>query len=170
MVIIAQIDRMISSILDFPLNFNKISSIVKVMSHSIQLSPESYQLLNQQAAALNASVDFLVESAIRLQYGNSAHIEQRPTPHGPQAYIRGTRIAVRHVAAMLKSGQSIDSIIEKGVVGIKPAAVYEAVAYYHDHRAEIEAEIEANSELSTRKTLETMLTPDQSAQLTGQQA
>lgn len=37
------------------------------MNHSIQLSPELYQILQQRAAALNATIESVVESAIRLQ-------------------------------------------------------------------------------------------------------
>lgn len=39
------------------------------MSYSIQLSPELYRILQQQAIALNATVDSLVESAVRRNYG-----------------------------------------------------------------------------------------------------
>lgn len=39
------------------------------MSHSIQLSSELYHILQQQAAALNATIESLVESAVRRNYG-----------------------------------------------------------------------------------------------------
>jgi len=39
------------------------------MSHSIQLSPELYHILQQQAIALNATIESLVESAVRRNYG-----------------------------------------------------------------------------------------------------
>lgn len=42
------------------------------MNHSIQISPELYQVLQQRAVALNATVEALVESAVRLQYSRSS--------------------------------------------------------------------------------------------------
>lgn len=41
-----------------------------MMSHSIQLSPELYRILQQQAIVLNATVESLVESAVRRNYGH----------------------------------------------------------------------------------------------------
>lgn len=40
------------------------------MSHSIQLSPELYRILQQQAIVLNATVESLVETAVRRNYGH----------------------------------------------------------------------------------------------------
>jgi hypothetical protein len=42
------------------------------MSHSIQLSPELYRILQQQAVALNATIESLVESAVRRNYGHAS--------------------------------------------------------------------------------------------------
>ncbi len=41
------------------------------MTHSIELSPELYHILQRQARDLNATIESLVESAIRRNYGQS---------------------------------------------------------------------------------------------------
>jgi uncharacterized protein (DUF433 family) len=140
------------------------------MSETIELSPEIYQLLRRQAETTQSTPQQVAEAAIRLQFGNSAHIEQRRTRSGLQAYVRGTRVAVRHIAAFLKAGHTVEEIIEEGVPQLSPAAVYEAIAYYYDHQAEIEAELEANQPEAVYAKLRERLSPEQFAELTGQQA
>lgn len=127
-----------------------------MMNYTVELSPEIYHFLQRQAAALNVTLQSVVESAVRLLYGNSVHIEQRQTAHGLQAYIRGTRVAVRHVIAFMKAGHSIDDIVATGLPDLPAAAIYEAVAYYHDHRTEIDAELEADSAEAGQMSLVSM--------------
>jgi hypothetical protein len=49
------------------------------------------------------------------------------------------------------------------------AAVYEAIAYYYDHQAEIDAELDANSEAAIQQQLRQSLSPEQYAKLTGRE-
>ena len=42
------------------------------MSHSIQLSPELYGILQQQAVVLNATIESLIEAAVRRDYGQAS--------------------------------------------------------------------------------------------------
>lgn len=63
------------------------------MNTTIHVSPETYSLLQKRAEEMQATPDSLAETAIRLQFGNSLHIEQRNTLFGTQAYVRGTRVA-----------------------------------------------------------------------------
>lgn len=102
--------------------------------------------------------------------GNTVHIEQKQTPYGPQAYLRGTRVAVRHVAAFLKAGHTAEEIINVGLPHVSAAAIYEAIAYYYDHQAEIDAELEANSKEAVQTQLRQRLSPEQYTRLTGQVA
>lgn len=81
------------------------------MDATIRVSPETYTLLQRRAQETQSRLETLAETAIRLQLGNTAHIEQRHTPQGVQAYLRGTRVAVRHVAAFLKAGHTTEQII-----------------------------------------------------------
>jgi uncharacterized protein (DUF433 family) len=140
------------------------------MDTIVRVSPETYKLLQQRASEAQSTLDAVAETAIRLQLGNTIHVEQRRTPLGVQAYLRGTRVAVRHVAAFLKAGHSAEEIIRNDLPHLPAASIYEAIAYYYDHQAEIDTELAANSEASVRQQLQQMLSPEQYAQLTGRTA
>ncbi|HRV93112.1 MAG TPA: DUF433 domain-containing protein [Anaerolineae bacterium] len=137
------------------------------MSIMISISPETYELLQRRAKEIQSTPDQIAETVIRLQLGNSIHIEQKLTSSGPQAYLRGTRVAVRHVAAFLKAGYAVEEIIQTGLPNVPPAAIYEAIAYYYDHVAEIEAELDANTPEASHSQLRDLLSPEQVARLTG---
>jgi len=76
--------------------------------------------------------------------------QQRPTEHphivrtqklsGEQAVIRGTRMPVWLIASFYKAGDNVDDILI-GYPHLSAASVYDAISYYLDHQAEIEAEI-----------------------------
>lgn len=136
----------------------------------VRISPEVYKLLQQRAQEAQSTPDAIAETALRLQLGNTIHIEQRRTPYGVQAYLRGTRVAVRHVAAFLKAGRSAEEIIRVGLPHLQPACIYEAIAYYYDHQAEIDAELDAQSEQAVQQQLRRLLSPEQYTQLTGRAA
>ena len=59
-----------------------------------------------------------------------------------QAVIRGTRMPVWVIAGYYKAGDTMDDIL-LSYPHLSPASVYDAISYYHDHQAEIEAEIAA---------------------------
>ena len=136
------------------------------MDTSIRVSPEIFQLLQQRAQEAQSTPDAIAETALRLQLGNTIHIEQRHTPYGVQAYLRGARVAVRHVAAFLKAGRTAEEIIRIGLPRLPPASIYEAIAYYYDHQAEIDAELDAQSDQAIHQQLWQMLSPEQYTQLT----
>jgi uncharacterized protein (DUF433 family) len=138
------------------------------MSVTIRISPETYALLQRRAKEIQSTPEHIAETVIRLQLGNRVHIEQKQTPSGPQAYLRGTRVAVRHVAAFLKAGFTAEEILQTGLPHIPPAAIYEAMAYYYDHQAEIEAELAANAQETVLSQLREGLSSEQYARLTGQ--
>ncbi len=119
------------------------------MSVMIPISSETYRLLKRRAGEANSTPEQLAEAAIRLQFGNTPHIEQRDTPFGPRAMIRGTRVAVAHVAGFLDGGFSVEEIVSEALPDVPPAAIYEALAYYYEHQAEIEADWAANEQEAT---------------------
>jgi len=127
-------------------------------------------MLQQRAEEMRSTPDKVVETIIRLQLGNTVHIEQRPTPFGMQAYLRGTRVSVRHIAAFLKSGHTADEIAHNDLPHLPASAIYEAIAYYYDHQNEIEAELDDNAPEAVYAQLSGMLSPEQYAKLTGQTA
>ena len=53
--------------------------------------------------------------------------------------IEGTRIGVHDVVALLQNGETIDTLIPRCFPDLKRAQVYECLAYYEDHRLEIDA-------------------------------
>jgi uncharacterized protein (DUF433 family) len=140
------------------------------METTIQISLETYQLLQRRAREMRSTPEQAAETAIRAQFGNTAHLEQRLTAHGLEAYIRGTRVAVRHIAALLQAGHTAESIIAEGLPQLPPAAVYEAIAYYYDHREEIEAELAAQTVEAAEAVLRRLLSPEEVAALRGQAA
>ena len=119
------------------------------MSVMIPISSETYRLLKRRAGEANSTPEQLAEAAIRLQFGTTPHIEQRDTPFGPRAMIRGTRVAVAHVAGFLDGGFSVEEIVSEALPDVPPAAIYEALAYYYEHQAEIEADWAANEQEAT---------------------
>lgn len=138
------------------------------MNITIQISTETYDLLQRRATETQSTPEQVAETAIRLQLEQTIHIEQRQTHMGPQAYLRDTRVAVRHVAAFLKAGYTAEEITKTGLPHIPPAAIYEAIAYYYNHQAEIDAELDANTQEAILPYLRDKLSEEQFAQLTGQ--
>ena len=73
------------------------------------------------------------------------HIVKNSNVCGGAAVIEGTRIAVWHlVGYYYKVGLSVEDILAEWDY-LTPAQVFSALAYYHDHRAEIDAVRTANS-------------------------
>lgn len=71
------------------------------------------------------------------------HIEIIPGMRGGRPRIAGTRITVADIVLMhLRLGQSLEEIA--GKYDLSLAAVYAAIAYYYDHRAEVDRSIEAD--------------------------
>jgi uncharacterized protein (DUF433 family) len=54
------------------------------------------------------------------------------------AIIEGTRIGLHDVIGLLQNGETVDSIVTRCFPNITRAQVYECLAYYEDHRGEID--------------------------------
>lgn len=64
---------------------------------------------------------------------------------GGQAVVEGTRIAVWHIVGYYyKVGMSAEDILAEWSY-LRPAQVFSALAYYHDHKQEIDEVREQNS-------------------------
>jgi uncharacterized protein (DUF433 family) len=72
------------------------------------------------------------------------YIVQTPGICGGRPRILDSRIAVRTIAELYRQGEAVGEILET-YPHLDPMAVDDAIGYYLDHRAEIEAEIAANS-------------------------
>ena len=67
------------------------------------------------------------------------YITKRPGVRGGNAIIEGTRIGVHDVVGFLQTGETVDSICSPSCLpGITKSQVYECLAYYEDHRGEID--------------------------------
>jgi uncharacterized protein (DUF433 family) len=74
-------------------------------------------------------------SPIATQY---AYITQAEGVRGGNAIIAGTRIAVHDVIGLLQNGETLDSVVTQSFPNLTRAQVYECLAYYEDHRGEID--------------------------------
>ncbi len=52
--------------------------------------------------------------------------------------VAGTRIGVHDVIGLLQTGETVDSIVSRCFPNLTRAQVYECLAYYEDHRGEID--------------------------------
>ena len=65
------------------------------------------------------------------------YIVSTPGVRGGHARIEGTRVGVHDVAGLLQHGESVESVT-RCFPGVTRAQVYECLAYYEDHTAEID--------------------------------
>jgi uncharacterized protein (DUF433 family) len=78
------------------------------------------------------------------------HVKIMPGHCGGKAHIAGHRIKVQHIAAWHERlGRNPDEIVAEHP-GLTLADVYAALAYYYDHRDEIDADIGADVEFAER--------------------
>ncbi|HAV64574.1 MAG TPA: hypothetical protein DCY13_19675 [Verrucomicrobiales bacterium] len=57
---------------------------------------------------------------------------------GGHAHVEGSRIAVHDVIGLLQSGERIETLIARCFPSLSRAQVYECLAYYEDHKGEID--------------------------------
>lgn len=77
------------------------------------------------------------------------HIEVTSTVRGGRPRIAGTRITVADIALMhLRLNHTLPEIA--GRFDLSPADVYAAMAWYYDHRTEIDADIAADEAFAVR--------------------
>lgn len=66
------------------------------------------------------------------------YIVRSPDVRGGNARVEGTRIAVHDVIGLLQNGETIDSLTATCLPMLTKAQVYECLAYYEDHRGEVD--------------------------------
>jgi len=77
----------------------------------------------------------------------TSHIESTPDTCGGRPRIAGTRIRVQDVVVWHeRMGLSADEIVSR-YPNLTLADVYAALAFYHDHREQVDAEMAAGQEL-----------------------
>ena len=66
------------------------------------------------------------------------YIVRAPGVRGGNPTVEGTRIGVHDVIGLLQTGETIDTLTAKCFPQLTRAQVYECLAYYEDHRGEID--------------------------------
>jgi len=74
------------------------------------------------------------------------HIEITPGTCGGKPRIAGHRVRVQDIVVWTEQGQSADEIVAN-IPSITVADVYAALAFYHDHRVAIDADIRAEFDI-----------------------
>ncbi len=82
----------------------------------------------------------------KLDYRN---IEQDPSRCGGQPVVGGTRVRVAIILGCYRQGMSVEEIVQQ-YPSLKPADVHDALAYAYDHMDEIEADMAADDEATTK--------------------
>jgi len=83
----------------------------------------------------------------KIDYRN---IEKVPGKCGGRAVVAGTRIRVSLIFGFYRDGMSVGEIIGH-YSHLRPADVYDALAYAHDHLSEIEADIADDDEEAVQR-------------------
>lgn len=66
------------------------------------------------------------------------YLRRVPGVRGGNATVEGTRIGVHDVVGLIINGSSVDDVV-RSFPDLKRSQVYECLAYYEDHRGEIDA-------------------------------
>ena len=66
------------------------------------------------------------------------YIVRTPDVRSGNARVEGTRIAVHDVIGLLQNGETVDTLAAKCLPTLTRAQIYECLAYYEDHRGEID--------------------------------
>jgi len=79
------------------------------------------------------------------------HVVRVPGVCGGDPIVAGTRISVVFIVRRLAAGDTPEEILQS-FPHLSPAALYDAISYYHDHKDEIDGIIASNTpeELAAR--------------------
>ena len=66
------------------------------------------------------------------------YIVRSPDVRGGNPRVEGTRIAVHDVIGLLQNGETVESVVTTCLPTLTKAQVYECLAYYEDHRGEVD--------------------------------
>ncbi len=78
---------------------------------------------------------------VKTKINKSLKIVSNPEIRGGKPCIAGTRISVHNIAIYYNAGLPIDEIVES-FAGINHQQVFSALAYYYEHKAEIDKMIQ----------------------------
>lgn len=116
---------------------------MSVSATTLQIPVSLYNRLQALAAREQCSPQAMLEQWVNAG-AQSATIITNPTLRGGRPIIAGTGTTVRTIAGLYKLGLSAEEIA--GELPLTLAQIYAALAYYHLHTEEIEADIQADAE------------------------
>jgi len=90
-----------------------------------------------------ATIDPAMATAPKLEYG---HITHDPEVRAGKACIDGTRIAVVDIVVLQKGGYRPEEMLNHYVRPLTLAQVHSALAYYYDHREEVDRYFEESQQ------------------------
>ena len=64
--------------------------------------------------------------------------------------VEGTRIGVHDVIGLLQNGETIDTLRENCFPNLSKSQIYECLAYYEDHRGQIDLLVARQTSLGTK--------------------
>src|SRR3954470_1822720 len=79
----------------------------------------------------------------------ASHIDATPGTCGGKPRIAGHRIRVQDIVVWTEEGRSVDEIVSE-FPQLSLSDIYAALAYYHDHREEIDTDISGDNEFFKR--------------------
>lgn len=138
--------------------------------NSITLSDHTFKLLSEQAERANRPPSELAEEVLA-HYFSPPHpyIEMVQTISGRTAMIKGTRIPVYIIIGYIqRAAETPESLADVVIPNVSLAAIYDALSYYHDHKEEIDREMEENTVEASQKYLREHLSEEGYRQITGQ--
>ncbi len=65
------------------------------------------------------------------------YLLRQPGVRGGKTIVEGTRVGVHDVIGLLQNGETVDGVV-RCLPAVTRAQVYECLAYYEDHRGEID--------------------------------
>ena len=78
-----------------------------------------------------------------------SHITADPKVCGGKVCIEGTRITVKDIVALHEEGKAPEQMLAAFGVSLTLGQVHAALAYYYDHKEEIDASFADEDELAT---------------------
>lgn len=76
------------------------------------------------------------------------YITRQNEVRGGNPTVIGTRIGVHDVVGLLQNGETVDTIVTQCFPNLTRAQVYECLAYYEDHRGEIDVLVARQMDLN----------------------
>jgi uncharacterized protein (DUF433 family) len=130
------------------------SPLKAIYKNGLLYPMQSLALAEDQVVELTVNLEGVSETLTEHLY-----ITQTPGICGGSAIIKGTRIPVRVLVKYYQMGYGVDEILE-GYPHLTRAQFFDALSYYYDHQAEIEAEQADNELSSVAQRFHLEVTPD----------